>query len=73
MDPFSATVGPVFTFPDRYGFLERVDEPLPCLERIGSVRRTDRDSDTGFAHLEMAHAVDDRATSKRPPRSCFGF
>ena len=49
MHPFAGAVGPVFAFPDRHDFFERVDQPLSRLEGRLSMGRADGDGHAGLA------------------------
>ena len=71
--PLGCSVGPVFLFPNRDAFFERVDQPLAGGEGCAAVGAGGDDGDRGLAERDAAEAVDDRALDELPALAGFGF
>ena len=61
MNPSAGAIGPVFAFPDRNDFFQRVDQPLAGGKGRVAMRRTDRHGHARFADFEPAEPMNDGA------------
>lgn len=71
MNPFGASVGPMFLLPDWNDFLDPVHHPLSRLEGVLPMWRAHRHCDCNVAQLQMAHAMDNRRANDRPTCVCL--
>src|SRR4051812_17800662 len=69
--PFRCPIRPILLLPDWHVLFDRVNEPLAGGEGVVAMGRADGDGDAGFAQLQAAQSMDDRAAGERPAAAGF--